>query len=111
MASKDPTLPIRKKASGYANVAEGVSCTQTSFKVGKTAFLYIGEQGGRFKAMFKLKDSIPEATRLATKQPDCFEVGKTSWVTARFSAEKPMPKQLWEKWLDESYRLSSPAKK
>ena len=64
-------------------------------------------QGGRYKAMFKLDKSLPEAKRLAKKDPDCFQVGNTAWVTARFTSEKPMPKKLWEKWLDESYQLSA----
>lgn len=102
----DPTEPIRLKAGQYAGVDEGTACTQSSFKTGKKAFLYIGEQGGRYKAMFKLLDSIPEAAELAEKAPDDYQIGQNRWVTARFSAEKPMPKQLWEKWLDESYELS-----
>ena len=102
----DPTGPIRLKASRYACVDEGTACTQSSFKTGKKAFLYIGMQGGRYKAMFKLKGSIPEAAKLAETDPNCYEVGKFGWVTARFTSENPMPKQLWEKWLDESYELS-----
>ncbi len=104
MAASDPTEPIRLKASQYPDVAKGTACTQSSFKTGKKAFLFVGEQGGRYKAMFKLKTSLPEATRLAEKDPDRFQVG--SWVTARFTAEEPMPKKLWTKWLDESYELS-----
>lgn len=103
--SKDPTEVIRAHASKYEGVAEGTSCTQGSYKVGKTAFLYIGPQGGRFKAMFKLKESMDEARELADEDPDRFQVGKTSWVTARFSAEKPLPKKIWKRWLDESYAL------
>jgi hypothetical protein len=49
---------------------------------------------------------MSEAVKLAKKEPDRFEVGSTAWVTARFTAEKPMPKKVWEKWLDESYKLS-----
>ena len=64
-------------------------------------------QGGRYKAMFKLQKSMPEATKLAAKEPDRYEVGSTSWVTARFTVDKPMPRKLWEKWLDESYELSA----
>ncbi len=105
---KDPTEPIRLKASRYPQVDEGTACTQSSFKTGGKAFLYIGEQGGRYKAMFKLKDSIPEASKLAKKDPDDYQLGSTAWVTARFTAAKPMPKRLWEKWLDESYALSAP---
>ena len=102
----DPTDPIRLRASHYPEVAEGTSCTQSSFKT-RTAFLYIGEQGGRYKAMFKLKKSLPEAMKLAKQDPDLYQVG--SWVTARFTAEMPMPKKLWTKWLDESYELNHAA--
>lgn len=103
---KDPTESIRLKASKYPNVDEGTSCTQSSFKTGGTAFLFIGEQGGRYKAMFKLKKSKAEAARLAKKEPKNFQVGSGVWVTARFSSEDPLPKSLWQKWLDESYVLS-----
>ncbi len=106
-SKKDPTDPIRSKAGRYPGAVEGKSCTQTSFKTGKRAFLYVGEQGGRYKAMFKLDKSLPEATKLAKKEPDRYEVGSTAWVTARFTAEKPMPKKLREKWLEESHELSA----
>lgn len=102
----DPTKPIRLQASQYPNVDEGTSCTQSSFKTGGGAFLFIGEQGGRYKAMFKLKDSKDEAVALAKKEPKNFQAGSGVWVTARFSAEEPLPKRLWRKWLDESYALS-----
>ncbi len=105
-SNRDPTVPIRLRASRFPGVNEGTACTQTSFKTGKKAFLFIGMQGGRYKAMFKLKRSIPEATKLARKDPDRYEVGSTSWVTARFTADRPMPEKTWQKWLDESYKLS-----
>ncbi len=99
----DPTEPIRMRASEYPEVDEGTACTQNSFKAAKKAFLYIGPQGGRYKAMFKLTDSLNEAEALAEEAPKNYEVGKNGWVTARFSAEEPMPEALWQKWLDESY--------
>jgi predicted DNA-binding protein (MmcQ/YjbR family) len=105
-SKKDPTEPIRLEASRYPGVDKGTACTQSSFKTGKQAFLYIGTQGGRYKAMFKLQASMPEAVKLAQKDPDLYQAGSTGWVTARFTAERPMPKKLWEKWLDESYELS-----
>lgn len=111
---KDPTDPIRLRASRYPEVDEGTACTQSSFKTGKKAFLFVGMQGGRYKLMLKLDQSKAEALRLAKKAPEDFQAGKGAWVTARFSAEKPMPKKLWEKWLDESYALTAgdkPAKK
>ena len=103
---KDPTEAIRKKAASFTGVEKGNSCTQSSFKVAEKTFLYIGEQGGRYKAMFKLRDSMKQAAQLAKKEPESFAVGSTSWVTARFTEQSPMPKLLWERWLQESYTLS-----
>ncbi len=106
---KDPTEPMRLKASRYPRVDEGTACTQSSFKVGKKSFFFVGMQGGRYKAMFKLQESMPEARELAKKDPDLYQAqeGSSGWVTARFTSEKPMPKRLWQKWLDESYALST----
>jgi hypothetical protein len=105
-ARKDPTEPLRVAASEYPGVDQGTACTQSSFKAGKKAFLYVGEQGGRSKAMFKLQASLDQAAELAKANPADVQVGSNGWVTARFSAEKPMPKRLWKRWLDESYALS-----
>jgi len=104
--STDPTEPMRLKASQYDGVAEGTACTQSSFKRGKKSFFFCGQQGGRYKAMFKLKDSREEAAKLAAHHPDDFQVGSNIWITARFSEEAPLPREQWEKWLDESYELS-----
>ena len=79
--TKDPTIAIRRKAGSYLGVDEGTACTQSSFKTGGKSFLFIGEQGGRYKAMFKLGDSIPEAQALADEHPEDYQVGKTAWVT------------------------------
>lgn len=108
---KDPTEPIRRRAASLASVDEGSSCTQSSFKVGKTAFLYIGPgpKGEGFKAMFKLGPSRPRAEELAAKQPGRFGVGSTAWVSTRFTAEEPLPKSIWEPWLAESYELAGGA--
>ena len=105
--SKDPAEPIREKAASFPGVAKGTSCNQSSFKAGKGSFLFIGPgaKGVGFKAMFKLDRSMPQARKLASKEPDRFDVGSTGWVTARFTAEKPLPKSIWEKWLKESYDI------
>ncbi len=93
------------------DVDEGTACTQSSFKVKGKAFLFAGPQGGRFKAMFKLKESRDEAAALTKKYPDNYQVGSNIWVTTRFSAEDPIPEEIWSRWLDESYALSAPNKK
>ena len=106
--SPDPTDAIRRQAVTFSGVAKGTSCTQSAFKAGKGTFLFIGPgpKGQGFKAMFKLKASIPQAQRLAAEDPKRLEVGSTGWVTARFTAEEPLPKRIWGKWLAESYDLT-----
>lgn len=104
----DPTDPIRQMAVAFPGVAKGTSCTQSSFKAGSGTFLFIGPgpKGQGFKAMFRLKRSMPQAEKLALKDASRFEVGSTGWVTTRFTAEKPLPKTIWQKWLTESYEVT-----
>lgn len=101
----DPTTPLRLAAARLSNEPPAAACTQSSFKAGKSAFLFVGPgtKGQGFKAMFKLKASLPEAEKLAAKFPSRFEVGKTGWVTARFTADEPLPERIWSKWLTESH--------
>lgn len=106
-AKKDAAEELRIAARKLPDIEEGMSCSQTAFKRNGTAFLYVGQQGGRHKAMFKLKESRAEAEQLAKDSPDGYQVGSTSWVTARFSDERPMPRTLWRRWLQESYHLSA----
>jgi hypothetical protein len=106
--SQDPTDAIRRQAVKFPGVAKGTSCTQNTFKAGKGTFLFIGPgpKGQGFKAMFRLKASMPEARKLAAQDPTRFEVGSTGLVTARFTAEEPLPKRIWGKWLAESYAVT-----
>jgi len=109
--NSDPTEAMRLAASRYPDVDEGTACTQSAFKTNKKAFLYVGMQGGRYKAMFKLDASLPEARRLAEESPADYQVGTGGWVTARFSAGRPIPQRRWKTWLDESHaRCLPPAK-
>ena len=106
--SRDPTYPIREMATAFEEVVTGTSCNQSSFKTKRGSFLFIGPGaiGVGNKAMFKLKVSMPQAQALAKANPRHFEVGSTGWVTTRFSVEDPLPKVLWEKWLEESYLIT-----
>ncbi len=109
--NQDPTEAIRIAAGKFSNVAAGTACNQSSFKTGKNSFLFIGPgtRGVGFKAMFKLGKSMEQARRLASKEPDRFDAGNSGWVTARFTAEQPLQKTIWQKWLKESYELRTAA--
>jgi len=106
--SEDVTYPIREKAASYDNVIIGTSCNQSSFKTKRGSYFFIGPgaKGVGYKAMFKLAASKPQAQELANKYPTRFEVGKTGWVTARFSEQNPLPESIWGVWLNESYLIT-----
>ena len=57
--------------------------------------------------MFKLERSRAQAEQLAQREPDRFEVGSTSWVTTRFTADEQLANTIWSKWLKESYELTA----
>lgn len=103
--AKDPTKALRTAAGALPDVVEATSCNQTSYKSGKKAFLYVGPgaRGVGHKAMFKLEASLGEAESLARREPERYEVGLGNWVTTRFSAEDPLPKGIWGRWLKESH--------
>ncbi len=103
--AKDPTKALRKAAGALPDVVEAMSCSQTSYKAGKKAFLYVGPgpKGIGYKAMFKLEVSLKEAKDLAKSEPERFELGVGNWVTTRFSAADPLPKKIWSSWLKESH--------
>ena len=111
-SASDPTFLIRKKAVAFPGVSTGSSCNKSSFKAGRGAFLYIGPgaKGQGFKAMFKLRRSMAHVRKLAAKTPERFGVGSTGWVTTRFTAEEPLPRSIWEAWLEESYELTGASK-
>ena len=80
-----------------------MSCNQTSYKMGKKAFLYVGPgtKGVGYKPMFKLEASLGEGESLSKSEPERYEID--NWVTTRFSAEYPLPKKIWSSWLVQSY--------
>ena len=103
--AKDPTKALKEAAAALPNVVVGTSCSQTSYKAGKKAFLYVGPgpKGIGYKAMFKLEVSLEEAKDLAKSEPERFQLGVGSWVTKRFSTEDPLPKKIWSSWLKKSH--------
>jgi hypothetical protein len=57
--------------------------------------------------MFKLEASLGEAGSLAKSEPERYELGVGNWVTTRFSAEDPLSKKIWSRWLKESHAVAT----
>jgi hypothetical protein len=104
-----PLHALRKLALGYPEAEEGIACKGTkleciAFQARKKTFLFLGDA----ELKVKLGASLPEASRLAAKEPARFQAGPMGWVTVKFSAERPPPLDVLTRWIDESYRLVAP---
>ena len=56
----------------------------------------------------KLPESGKAALRLPFASPTEYGLGKSGWVTARFTAKDKPPVEMLRKWIDESYRAVAP---
>ncbi len=108
LAMKNPTVvALRKLALRHPDAEEGVACEVTAVekrtvKAGKKAFVFLGVSD----VMLKLAESLPEARRLASKDPS-YRVGANGWVKATFGDGASPPLDLLAKWIDESHRLAA----
>ena len=101
-----PMKALRRAALRHPDTHEGVSCEGTSLekrtvKAHKKAFVFLGAAD----LMVKLRDSLPEAARLAAREPDRYRAGAHGWVKATLPDGEAPPLALLERWIDESYRV------
>jgi hypothetical protein len=104
-AESESTRALRRVALRYPEAEEGTSCNKSAFKARNKAFLFLGVDEDSYNVMVKLRESLPEASRLESKEPDRYAVGGGGWVKATFGHDDSPPPGLLERWLDESYRL------
>ncbi len=105
-AAKGPMQVLRRAALRHPGTEEGVACEGTpiesrTVKARNKAFLFLTIGHARFK----LRESLPEATKLAQTRPDRIQVGSGGWVKASLSADGSTPLDVLERWIGESYRL------
>lgn len=104
--SKSGMQALRKIALRYPGTEEGVACEGTpiesrTVKTRNKAFLFLTIGHARLK----LRESLPEATRLAKKTPDQLQVGSGGWIKASLGADGSAPLDVLERWVGESYQL------
>jgi hypothetical protein len=97
---------LRKAALRYPGTEEGVACEGTpiesrTVKARNKAFLFLTVGHARLK----LRESLPEAAKLAQKRPDQLKVGSGGWVKASLGADQSTPLDVLERWVGESYQL------
>jgi predicted DNA-binding protein (MmcQ/YjbR family) len=79
-------------------------------KVAKKIFVTFGNDERAFSMSVKLPGSAAIALTLPFAEPTGYGLGKSGWVTARFTANERPPLDLLRAWIDESYHAIAPAK-
>jgi predicted DNA-binding protein (MmcQ/YjbR family) len=73
-------------------------------------FAYLSAPGEPFSISCKLPKSNALALTLPFTEPTAYGLGKSGWVSARVPRGESLPLELFESWIDESYRAQAPKK-
>jgi predicted DNA-binding protein (MmcQ/YjbR family) len=97
-------------ALSFPEVSEAHPWGHRAFKVNKKGFLYTGWDDGVFSISVKLPESAPIALMQPYAEPTGYGMGRSGWVTARFSGKDKVPVGILCAWVEESYRAIAPKK-
>ena len=99
---------LRKLALGYPGAYEEMPWGHHAIKVKGKAFVFLAADQESFSLSVKLPSSGGVALQLPYASPTEYGLGRSGWVTARFSRAARLPLGVLELWIDESYRALAP---
>jgi predicted DNA-binding protein (MmcQ/YjbR family) len=73
-------------------------------------FAYLSVEGAPFKISCKLPHTSALALALPFTEPAAYGLGRSGWVTAKVPDGEVVPLELFQAWIDESYRAQAPKK-
>lgn len=71
-------------------------------------FAYLSVEGEPLSISCKLPESGIFALALPFVEPTGYGLGKSGWVTAKFSSDEAPPVEMLKEWIDESFRAQAP---
>src|SRR5213083_2646460 len=101
---------LRKFALGYPEAYEEFPWGELAIKVRKRVFVFMSAGGDPFSISVKLPRSAEAALMLPFAEPTHYGLGRSGWVTSRFSPGTNPPLEILREWIDESYRAIAPRK-
>jgi predicted DNA-binding protein (MmcQ/YjbR family) len=101
---------LRRLALSLPEVREDHPWGHSAFKVNGKAFLFLASEGGDLSLSMKLPHSGLFALSLPFAEPTGYGLGKSGWVTARFTKGDRPPVSVLAEWVLESYRTIAPRK-
>ena len=105
-------LALRDHAMTYPDVTEDHPWGHRAMKVRGKAFVFLGgeKNSEELSMSVKLPSSRDMAADLPFAEPTGYGLGKSGWITARFTRVSDVPLDLLKTWIDESYRAIAPKK-
>ena len=99
-------------ALAYPEAYEDHPWDETVAKVRKKVFVFFGHDDYTecVALTVKIPESAPAILAEDFAEPTGYNLGKSGWVTLRFSAARDVPVDLLEELIDESYREVAPKK-
>ena len=99
---------LRAHALAYPGAHEAFPWGERVVKVRGKVFVFMGRMDGGLGLSVKLPGSASLALALPFAAPTAYGLGKSGWVTARFTPREKPPLALLLRWIDESYRAVAP---
>jgi predicted DNA-binding protein (MmcQ/YjbR family) len=102
--------PLREAAMAFPQTTEDFPWGHPAYKIaGKKAFLFMGAYDeGALSVSMKLPYRASEALQLKCAEPTDYGLGRSGWVTFRFSPKARVPLAKLLDYLDESWRAVAP---
>lgn len=101
-------LALRKYALSFPETHEDFPWGHRALKVRGKGFLFMGGDEKAFSLSVKLPTSADGVLLLPFASPTGYGLGKSGWVTARFTRKDKIPFEWIRSWIEESYRAVAP---
>lgn len=109
MAAKSKAMEtIRKAALAYPETHEDHPWGEIAIKVKGKVFVFMGADENGFGFSVKLPKSGPMVLKKKFAEPTHYGLGKSGWVSCKFSRDSDVPLKDALKWLEESFRAVAP---
>jgi len=99
---------LRKFALSHPQAAEDFPWGERTIKVRGKIFVFLSEDGERLYLTVKLPQSSDAALGLPFTSPTRYRLGRSGWVSARFPKGSAIPLEMFQDWIEESYRAVAP---
>jgi predicted DNA-binding protein (MmcQ/YjbR family) len=101
---------LRKFALKYPETREDRPWGESAIKVRGKSFVFMRCENEELGLSVKLTDRHEFALEYPFVRPTGYGLGKSGWVSCRFTGKDKPPLDVLKAWVDESYRAVAPKK-